>query len=241
LFVNLVRRKLGIWLLPPFLSALGGGPALGAPPGYFIDGGQLSAPLPSMRDEAYGTFTLSIRRDYSDSLTARLLRVAESLYPPRDSLVSLALAHGYEMGADSADVPLWWCDGVTIDRVPFAVTARAVAHYIRLTELFGEGHFRDAGVRPLFSSKLTYRATIAPPGSFHASGDHTYRNAYVARLHLTWTYDDGTFVPVIDAYRTVALDSTGNVLAVSADGAAREKASMSSRRGIGRQQFPPPR
>jgi len=57
---------------------------------------------------------------------------------------------------------------------------------------------------------------------------------YVASLSLTWTYDDGTFDPLVEASRTVVLAPDGRVLAVEGDGGARERTRLSSHRGIGR-------
>src|SRR2546426_7399534 len=132
------------------------------PPGYFIDSAQALEPRPVSREVKDGEFTLSIRRDWSDSISAHLLGIAESVYPPRATLVDLALEYGFEMGSDSAGVPLWWCDGPGERRVPYAVTAGALGHYTRLTELHREGNVRETEAHPLFWSKLIYRARIAP-------------------------------------------------------------------------------
>ena len=205
------------------------------PAGYFVDS-SLVSPCPVVQwEEADGDFTVSIRRGYPDSTAGQLLGLAESVCPPRERLVRLAAEKGHELGADSAGVTLWWHKGVGESRVPYAVTAATVEHYLGLTDLYRARKFREAGTRPLFWSELIYRATIAERDSF-ALGGARYAGVYVARLTLLWSFDDGTFVPRVDARRTVVLTPQGDVLAVEGDGAAEETVTISTHRGIGRKE-----
>ena len=139
------------------------------------------------------------------------------------------------MGPDSAHVPLWWCRGVAERRIPYAITARALDHYLALTRMFRDRKFREAGAQPLFWSDLSYRATIAQRDTF-LLGSRLYKNVYVAQLHLLWTYDDGTFMPSSRASRVVVLSPEGNLLAVDGDGSAEESVGMSTHRGVGREE-----
>jgi hypothetical protein len=202
-----------------------------------VDSTQARAIRPVARDESYGSFSLSIRREAPDSLQG-LLSIAESLYPPRTTLLDLAVLKGYEMGPDTAGVPLWWCEGVGADRIPYAVTAGALAYYVRLTELFGTRRFRDGDPRSLFSSRFTYRASAGLRASYESRG-LSFTNVFLARLTLNWTYDDGTFVSLVDASRVVVLTREGAVLAVEGDGGADEQSRISGHRGIGRVETPP--
>ncbi|HEY7728576.1 MAG TPA: hypothetical protein VID50_08990 [Candidatus Eisenbacteria bacterium] len=206
-----------------------------APAGYYVDSVQAASPRPVWSDASDGEFTYKLRRGFPDSTAARLLGIAEATYPPRSLLVRLAVAKGYEMGSDTAGVPLWWCSGVGERRIPYAVTAGALEHYLNLTRLYRERAFREAGTRPLFYSELLYRATIAERDSFILNGT-TYAGVHVAHLNLAWTYDDGTFLPLTEARRIVVLSADGSVLAVEGDGAAEEKVSISTHRGIGRKE-----
>jgi hypothetical protein len=205
------------------------------PPGYSVDSVQAAAPRPTWSDASDGDFTYTIRRGFPDSTAARLLGIAEAVYPPRDLLVRLAAEKNYEMGADTAGSPLWWCSGVGQSRIPYAVTAGALEHYLKLTQLYREREFREAGTRPLFFSELIYRATIAERDSFTLKGT-PHRGVYVANLTLAWSYDDGTFLPLVEARRVVVLSPAGEVLAVEGDGGAEEKVSISTHRGIGRKE-----
>ena len=94
-------RCLPPWLLLLFLAV----PSAAMPPGYFLDRTQALEARPASREETNGEFTLSIQRDCSDSIAVRLLGIAESAYPPRNTLIDLALEKGFEMGSDSAGVP----------------------------------------------------------------------------------------------------------------------------------------
>jgi hypothetical protein len=206
-----------------------------APSGYFVDSSQVSAPRPIWVADTTGDFSISIRRSIPDSLSERLLAIAEATYPPRELLIRIAAGKGYEMGSDTAGAVLWWCEGLGASRVPYAVTAGALDHYTGLTELYRERRFREAGTRPLFWSELVYRATIAFRDTFNMDGA-SYSNVFVAHLRLVWTYDDGTFLPFTKAHRVVVLTHAGEVLAVHGDGATEEKLSISRHRGIGRQE-----
>ena len=66
-------------------------------------------------------------------------------------------------------------------------------------------------------------------------GDRPFRDVWVASVALSWTYDDGTFLPLVTARRTVVLSSSGEILAVDGDGQGTEDVAISANRGIGRQ------
>jgi hypothetical protein len=219
--------------IPTLLAAAA--PAFAMPPGHFVDSLEAVAPRPTWLDASDGEFTYTIRRGFPDSTAARLLGIAEATYPPRDILVRIAVEKGYEMGSDTAAVPLWWCSGIDERRIPYAVTVGALAHYLKLTDLYRERAFREAGTRPLFFSELVYRATIAERDSFTLRGA-AYAGVYVADLSLAWTYDDGTFLPLVKAHRVVVLSPVGAMLAVDGDGEAEEKVTFSTHRGVGRRE-----
>jgi hypothetical protein len=115
------------------------------------------------------------------------------------------------------------------------VTAGALEHYLGLVQLYREQQFREAGTRPLFWSELVYRATIAERDTFRLR-DASFTDVHVAALTLLWSYDDGTFRPEIEAHRVVVLSSQGEILAVDGDGSATEKVSISTHRGVGREE-----
>jgi hypothetical protein len=214
-------------------ALLAAAPASAAPAGYFVDPKQAAAKRLIDRVEDDGDFTLSIHRRYEGPAAARLLGIAEATYPPRDRLVSIAIDRSFEMGSDSASVPLWWCDGRGAGRVPYAITVGALEHYTRLTDRFRSHNFREAGATNLFWSDFTYKASIEPREQYILDGEPK-ANVYVAEMMLSWSYDDGTFVQMLISHRFVVLTREGVVLAVEGDGQTDEEVSMSSHRGIGR-------
>jgi hypothetical protein len=202
------------------------------PPGYFVDSTQVTEDLPIDREEADGDFTLSIHRKYEDALGARLLEVAEATYPPRDSLIIRAIERGTEVGSDSARTPLWWIDGLGVSRVPYAVTAGALRHYVGLTEKFRRHNFWGAWDHNLFWTELRYGASISHRDQFYAE-DSLFTNVYVAEMNLAWGFDDGTFAPEFLAHRVVVLSPDGSVISVEGDGDTKELVYFSLHRGIG--------
>jgi hypothetical protein len=220
----------GCLLLAPAASAKH---AATLPPGYYLDPAQAAEERPIDRVESDGDFTLSIHRKYQGPLEARLLGIAESIYPPRDRLVNRAIEDATEIGSDSTRAPLWWCDGVGVSRVPYAVTAGALEHYTDLTDRFRAHNFRGAWDHNLFWTEFRYEASIELHGHYYME-DSTASNVYVAEMSLAWSYDDGTFVPVSLAHRIVVLSRDGDVISVEGDGLTDEQVYGSSHRGIGR-------
>jgi len=206
--------------------------ATAMPPGYFVASTQVTEDLPIDRVEDDGDFTLSIHRRYEDPVGARLLQVAEATYPCRDSLVIRAIERGTEVGSDSARTPLWWIDGLGVSRVPYAVTAGAIRHYVGLTEKFRRHNFWGAWDHNLFWTELRYGASISHRDEYYAEGT-TFTNVYVAEMNLAWGFDDGTFAPLSLAHRIVVLSPDGGVVSVEGDGNTKEQVYFSSHRGIG--------
>ena len=162
-----------------------------------------------------------------------LLPVAEAVYPPRNLLSSIAEREGHEMGSDTAGVALWWCQGSGARRIPYAVTRGALDYYLKLTRKYRDHDYHEPGAQTMFSSDLVYTATIARRVEF-AIGDKAFADVYVASIGLSWSYDDGTFVPTVSARRTVVLSPRGDLLAVDGDGLAVEDVTFSDHRGMGR-------
>jgi hypothetical protein len=203
------------------------------PPGYFLDPTQARATRPANRVTADGDFRLSIHRTYDDEVGAHLLGIAEATYPPREAIIDRAIERELVIGSDSARTALWWEDGAGVSRIPYAVTAGAVAHYVALTDRFRDHNFRGAWDRNLFWTDFKYEASVERRDSYSLE-DTTLADVYVAEMSLAWSFDDGTFVPVCLAHRIVVLTRDGKVLYVSGDGYADEQVYMSSHRGIGR-------
>ena len=200
---------------------------------YFVDSTQAVADRPS--DVVYedGDFTLEIHRHFEGALEQRLLHLAEAVYPTRDVLIDRAISRGTEIGSDSTRTSLWWCDGLGVSRVPFAITYGAVEFYRKLTLQFRSHNYWGAWDHNLFWTGFAYRATIQHRDEYYFEGQ-TVSDVYVAEMNLSWSFDDGTFVPVSVAHRTVVLTPEGRVVAIEGDGGTVEDVFLSSHRGIGR-------
>jgi hypothetical protein len=203
------------------------------PPGYTRDPAQASEQRATYEDLSNGDFTAAVSRVFTDSTGARLLAIAEAIYPPRRQLVRMAVENRYEMGPDTAGVPLWWANGVGQARIPYAITAGAVEYFENLIDLYRKGAFQEAGTEPLFSARLLYRANATLRDTVTV-GRTLFRGVYVTHQELVWTYDDGAFDPLVVGRRVVVLTREGNVLEIEGDGATRESVAISKHRGIGR-------
>jgi hypothetical protein len=210
-------------------------PGVQAPAGYFVDSLDAVTPRPVWEEAKDGDFTYSIRRVFSDSTEQRMLRIAEAVYPPRDALAGIAARAYYEMGSDTAGVPLWWCRGIGARRIPYAVTAGTMEHFLRLTQRWRHHNFWETGMGGgLWWSDMIYHANVTAAPSF-TDRDREFTNVYLVQLVFAWSYDDGTFVPVTETMRTVVLSRRGDVLAVEGDGRADEQVRLSEHRRIGYQ------
>jgi len=203
------------------------------PPGYTRDPKQAAEQRATYEELPSGDFTLAVSRVFADTTGARLLAIAEATYPPRALLVQMAVQNRYEMGPDTAAVPLWWAKGVGQARIPYAVTAGTVEYFENLIDLYRKGAFQEAGTEPLFSARLLYRANATLRDTVTV-GRTLFRSVYVTHQELVWTYDDGTFDPLVVGRRVMVLSREGKVLVIEGDGATRESVSISAHRGIGR-------
>jgi hypothetical protein len=211
------------------------GPSAPAPPpnGYYIHWPEAREAPPEPCDPKQRDFTCSIERTAAGPEAARLLAVAEALYPPRDVIAEIAERESYEIGADTVGVPLWWSRGTGPRRVPYAATRGALDYFLSLTRKYRDNDYRIPGAQPMFSSEVVYRASIERRKTYEV-GDTDFSDVYVARIAMSWTFDDGTFIPLVTAHRTVVLSPRGDVLSVHGDGEGIEDVTFSTHRGMGR-------
>jgi len=231
------RRVSALAVILPVAALLAwASPGLATPPGYFVDldeaGGYDQRPF--TLDETDYAFSVSVQRAAYDTLSVRLLAIAESTYPERDPLVVNALDHRWEMGDDTAHAVVWWSRGVGPNRIPQAVTWRAVRYYADLCTRYRRHFFLNTGTRAPSASELTYWATIERKDRF-ALDDSEFHDVYVANLHLFWGIDDGAFDMNTVAHRVVVMDPSGQVLQVVGDAPADESVMISGWRDATRQ------
>src|SRR5262245_50663241 len=222
-------RVSGLDVILPLAAVFGWSiPARATPPGYFVDQAEVQGygDRPFTVDETSYAFSVSVQRAAYDTLSTRLLGIAESTYPERDPLVVNALDHRWEMGDDTAHAVVWWSRGVGPNRIPQAVTWRAVRYYADLSAHYRRWIYQNSGTRVPMQSELVYWATIDRKDQFSLEGSE-FHNVYVANLNLFWGIDDGAFDMNTMAHRTVVLDPTGEVLLVVGDAPADESVMIS--------------
>ena len=231
------RRVSALAVILPLAAVFGWViPARATPPGYFVDQAEVQGygDRPFTVDETGYAFSVSVQRAAYDTLSTRLLAIAESTYPERDPLVINALDHRWEMGDDTAHAVVWWSRGVGPNRIPQAVTWRAVRYYADLCTRYRRHFFLNTGTRAPSASELTYWATIERKDRF-ALDDSEFHDVFVANLHLFWGIDDGAFDMNTVAHRTVVMDPSGQVLQVVGDAPADESVMISGWRDATRQ------
>ena len=227
-----LRRQvsaLAVFLAPAAFAALAAPQsASAAPPGYFVDYDEadVQAERPESVEETDDAFSVSVRRAAFDSLSVRLLAIAESTYPDREPLVANALEHRWEMGPDTSRAVVWWSRGVGPNRIPQAVTWRAVRYYADLCERYRMHVYSNTGTRAPHWAELAYWATIDRKDRF-ALDDAEFHDVFVANLHLYWGVDDGAFDMNTVAHRVVVLSPDGKVLQVTGDAPAEESVMIS--------------
>jgi hypothetical protein len=233
------RRRvsaLAALLLPAVFAAMEEPiPVNAAPPGYFVDYDEAEsyAERPTSLEEG-DAFSISVRRAAYDTLSTRLLGIAESTYPDREPLVENALEHRWEMGPDTSHAVVWWSRGVGPNRIPQEVTWRAVRYYADLCTRYRQHFFLNTGTRAPSASELTYWATIERKDRF-ALEDSEFHDVFVVNLHLFWGIDDGAFDMNTVAHRVVVMDPSGQVLQVVGDAPADESVMISGWRDATRQ------
>ena len=219
--------KLLSWL---FVACVIGASASAQPTGYHV-GGAIGLPDSLVEVLARGRFRASVLRVAANANEARLIAVAEQLYPTPDAIIASAttphqrtrfLASAAGVPLDTLRVPQraagnpadrWWLDTFDDTWIAFAVTAGAVDYYL--------GRLRDyaAGRSPFgFSAtdgpdhgSLSYTARIFP--SSEPGIDR------IVELQLRWEYWCGMLCAMgFDHTRRVFFDAAGKAVRVEGDG-----------------------
>lgn len=155
---------------------------------------------------------LTIRREAGDATQAKMIAAAEAARPSAQALRK-AIGDG---PAPEGESPWWYREALGI-RIPFAVTADAVAYYSKLVEGYRKQTF-ERYMEP--SSRFDYHAASAHHPKFEREG-RTFKDVHVVTLKLGFSQNfaaTGTEGMEFQKERTVILDSAGKVLAIFGDG-----------------------
>lgn len=183
--------------------------------------------LPDSLSESYagGVFRLSVLRIADSERDRGLLRRAESLFPPQESIEAARADYLRTRGGRGRTTqmeeiasmvgPRWWWNSFDETLTPYALTGPAVAYYLeRLRDL-------AAGPNPLaeytgttwHSGRVDYRASV------ECRGDP---GPCVVEMQLAWGYTCGSLCAIhFTEERSVTFDASGEVISVEGDGPAR--------------------
>ena len=199
------------------------------PPGYHL-GAPIVLPDSLVEVLARGRFRASILRITANADEARLIRLAEQLYPSPEAIVASA-ANAEErnrLTATVAGVSLrslkvpqrpagkpadrWWLDSFDETWIPFAVTGDAIEYYLGRLHDYAAGlrHFGFSANDGADHGALVYTATVLPtsePGAIR-----------VVELQLQWNYWCGNLCAMEFIHtRRVFFDASGRAVRIQGD------------------------
>jgi hypothetical protein len=218
--------RLPAWLVAGYLV---GASASAQPAGYHV-GAAIVLPDSLVEVLARGRFRASVLRVAGNAGDARLIAMAEQLYPTPDAVIATAKTSGERnrLLATAAGVSLntlkvpqrtagnradrWWLDAFDETWIPFAVTAGSVDYYL------GRLHDYAAGRSPFgFSAtdgadhgSLSYTARVIP-----SSAPDVVRTV---ELQLRWEYWCGMLCGMEFTHtRRVFFDAAGRAIRIEGD------------------------
>ena len=169
---------------------------------------------------------VTIRREAKDEKQSAMIAAAEAVQPSKEALRkaaevrdrndSLGLSRMKEVPLPAGD-KVWWYEEQLGIRIPFAITADAVAYYSDLVVAYGKQAL-NRYMQP--SSRLDYHAGVKFHKEFKLD-DQTFNDVHVVTLKLVFSQN---FVATqtegmhFEKERVVILDSEGKVLHISGDG-----------------------
>ena len=178
---------------------------------FMIDAYDLANPLTIKVLSHAKPHDVSIERKFANDKEEKLLQIAEAVYPVERNVKQNARADMKDGGKRS-----WWCSSFDGVLIPYAITKRAVAYYLDLSDGFRTGKPRVVYPKMLFTT-FGYVAKIARHENYTA-GASTFRNVYVVSLGMVWSqYCNALCGMSFAASRTVVLTEEGKVLLVQND------------------------
>jgi hypothetical protein len=184
--------------------------------GYYVSGRALELDLPEDLADVEGSYSVRISRACWRG-EPDLVRVSESLFPPRD-IVEAAAAVAWEGLDEIPEVPdLWWTEEFDGIRIPYAITGPAVRYYMDLSEAWRRGDFSGSRGLTVEWSRFEYEATCDHYESYYY-GAELFEDVFVVRLKLDWLSRGGEHGMLrFDKERVVVFDTQAEPLAVFGD------------------------
>ncbi len=167
----------------------------------------------------WGNYTAEILRRYTGETELKLLRIAESVYPPRERVLEVKVGDPFKSPQDvQGNEPLWWYASFEGIRIPYAITTSAVRYYSDLVRAFRDQDFTATNGVAISQCLMRYTGAISHHRWFTVGGQ-SFPECYVASMEFTWTQQsgDGELMRFVKK-RVVILDPKGQVLGVFLDG-----------------------
>lgn len=171
-----------------------------------------------------GDHKITIARQYESEEEARLIQMAESVYPNREDVLAVE-GHFVKEKSIPAGEELWWYDAFDGVRIPYAITGDAVCYYRDLTLAFRKGDFTGSNGIRMLKSELHYTAAVARHEHYESDG-REFQGVSVVTMKLSWSQYCGNVCAMgFQKERVVVFDAAGKIIAVLLDGATRYRVS----------------
>lgn len=155
---------------------------------------------------------VTIRRVAGNETEAKMIAAAEAAYPAKAEVLAAAKPEAVPRGDK-----LWWNKEELGIKIPYALTAEAVAYFKGLVEGYGKQALKRY-IQP--RSQLSYEASAR----FHKDYEHggkTYHGVHVVTLKMSFSEDFTATMTeglMFRKERVVILDGEGKVLRIEGDG-----------------------
>jgi hypothetical protein len=163
----------------------------------------------------------NIERIFSNEFERNLIALAESIYPRRDSVLSVTPT---ELIPFIPDSNYWFYQAFDGVNIPYAITNEAIVYY---SEIIDELNASQNSF--IYKAIFNYTATAAFYNTFIFEGldpftglplqSETFNNVFVVSMNLSWDHFCGPLCGLyIDHKRIVVFDNQGNLIKVFYDG-----------------------
>ena len=180
-------------------------------------------PINSQEDKKFKReFTQSITRTFNNEFEEKLLKQAESIYPPRDSVLKVT-PEKYKNSIPSTGY--WFYNIIDSIKIPFAITSHAVDYYSKKVDEL----YKDS-TSIIYSAKFIYKAEVTYYDTFSLEVDrinqfikqpYSFNNVFVVEMSMEWGHGCGNLCCLaIWLKRVVVFDLQGNFLKVFYDRSA---------------------
>ena len=166
-------------------------------------------------------YTKHIQRNFSNEFEKNLITLAESIYPPRDSVLSVTPT---ELIAFIPDSNYWFYQSFDGVNIPYAITNEAIVYYSEIIDALNTSQNSF-----IYKAVFNYTATSTFYDTYIFAGidpitglpmqSETFNNVYVISMDLSWDHFCGPVCGLyIDHKRIVLFDIQGNLIKIFYDG-----------------------